>query len=907
VIIDGRPVRVAAGASVLEAAQQAGIDIPTLCHHPALPPEGSCRLCLVEVEGQASMHAACVLPADDRLVVRTTSDALEAARRSTLGLLLARYRPAAARDDDRLLALAQRCGVVPRPVEAGGSWPVDESNPFVRVDRGACVRCWRCVRACASLNGVGAIGVFGRGEDTWIGFGADRRMHESACEFCGMCEAVCPTGALSARPPLPTEVMDGPTVTVSSVCGYCAVGCRLAYHVRGGRIVGTAPEWEAPANHGLACAKGRFGWSFVHHPERLAFPLVRRALVEDEGDDLIETDWETALDVVASRLVEIRDRDGGDAIGFLASAKCSNEENYLYQKLARQLFRTNNVDHCARLCHAPTLAALNEALGSGAMTNSMDDIVEHARCVFVIGSNTTEQHPVLGMRLRRAARERGLPIIVADPRRIPLVDVAALHLPLRPGTDVALLNALAHELIANAWVDHDFVEARTEGLEALRDAVRDDTPEHASRITGVPAVDIRRAARMLSEHRPGALLFSMGVTQHTSGTANVYACANLQLLLGNLGVPGGGVNPLRGQNNVQGACDMGALPAVLPGYQPVTDEAARQRFEAAWGARLPGRPGFTVTEMLDAALDGRVRALWIVGENAAMTEPDLVHARRCLAACEFVVVQEIFPSETAVYADVVLPAAAAAERAGTFTSTERRVQRFDPAVAPPGDARPDWWTIAEVARRVQTLTPLHADAPYAGWRYTGPDAVMDEVAALTLIYGGVSHARLGRSGLQWPCPTPGHPGTPILHGDGVPRGRARLVPVRWTPPAEVPDANYPLVLTTGRVLHHYHGGTMTRRVEGLDWLVPEAVAELNALDASERGVTEGAVIRVSSRRGAIVVRARVSERIAQGTVFLPFHFAEAAANLLTNPKLDPVSKIPEFKVCAVQVQPAQRC
>jgi predicted molibdopterin-dependent oxidoreductase YjgC len=528
--------------------------------------------------------------------------------------------------------------------------------------------------------------------------------------------------------------------------------------------------------------------------------------------------------------------------------------------------------------------------------------VERARCVFVIGSNTTEQHPVLGMRLRRAARERALPIVVADPRRIPLADVAALHLPLRPGTDIALLNALAHELIANGWVDAGFLETRTEGFAALRDAVRGDTPERASEITGVPARDIRRAARLLWEHRPGALLFAMGITQHTSGTANAFACANLQLLLGNVGLPGAGINPLRGQNNVQGACDMGALPATLPGYQPVTDEGARRRFEAAWGAGVPARPGLTVPEMLDAALDGRVRALWIVGENAAMSEPDLVHARRCLAACEFVVVQEIFPSETAVYADVVLPAAAMAERSGTFTSTERRVQRFEAAVPPPADARPDWWIIAEVARRVLARTPVRAGAPHAGWHDTDPERVMEEIAALVPIYGGMSHRRLGRAGLQWPCPTPDHPGTPILHVGGFARGRARLTPVRWTPPAEVPDADYPFVLTTGRVLPHYHGGTMTRRVEALDWLVPEAVADLNPADAERLGVLDGAPVRVRSRRGAVVVRARVTPRIGRATVFLPFHFAEAAANLLTNAALDPVAKIPELKVCAVAVE-----
>ncbi|MBI4271390.1 MAG: formate dehydrogenase subunit alpha, partial [Candidatus Rokubacteria bacterium] len=597
---------------------------------------------------------------------------------------------------------------------------------------------------------------------------------------------------------------------------------------------------------------------------------------------------------------------GADALGFLASAKCSNEENYLFQKLARQCFGTNNVDHCARLCHAPTVAALAQALGSGAMTNSMDDIVEQAQSVFIIGSNTTEQHPVLGMRLRRAVKERGLPIVVADPRSIPIVEAAALHLPLRPGTDIALLNALAHVLVANGWIDRRFIETRTENFRAFAESVRSDTPAWAAQITGVPPEDIRRAARLLWEHRPGALLFAMGVTQHTCGTANAFACANLQLLLGNLGIPGGGINPLRGQNNVQGACDAGALPNVLPGYQPVTDAAARRRFEEAWGAPLSDRPGLTVTELLDGALTGRIRGLYVLGENAAMTDPDLAHVRRCLAACEFLVVQEIFLSETAHFAHVVLPAAAAAEKAGTFTNTERRVQLSEPTVPPPGAARPDWWIIAEIGRRVSALAARGpGPVQYAGWVYGSPAEVMDELAALAPIYGGISHARLGQAGLQWPCSTPDHPGTPILHVGRTTRGLARFTPVGHQPAAELPDGEYPLVLTTGRVLEHYHAGSMSRRVAALDWLVPEARVEIHSDDAARAGVADGVRVRLRSRRGALTARARVTGGIAPGTVFIPFHFAEAAANLLTHAALDPVAKIPEYKVCAVAVEPLE--
>jgi formate dehydrogenase alpha subunit len=898
-VVNGTAVTPGVGWSILDAARAVGASVPTLCHHPALPRDGSCRLCVVEIDGRPGLHPACVEPAAGGLRVQTDTPEARAARHNMLGLILKRYQPRPGTQDNELLTLARAHGLSADGAAPSPAAAVDESDPFLRFDPGACIHCWRCVRACESLNGVAAIGVFGRGDAARIGFGLDEPMVASPCESCGMCEAVCPTDALTVKNGVPAAT----TRTATTVCSYCGVGCRLGMQVADGRVVGTEPEWHAPANHGLLCVKGRFGWSYLHHRERLTRPLVRRSLIGGGGDTFVETDWDTALDLVARRLATTVERWGPESVGFLASAKCSNEENYLFQKLARQLVGTNNVDHCARLCHAPTVAALSAALGSGAMTNTMDDIVRDAAVVLVVGSNTTEQHPVLGMRLRRAARERGLPIIVVDPRPIPLTQVAALHLRLRPGTDVALLNALAHVLIAEDRVDRPFVRARTEDFEAFTASVREATPERAEVVTGVPAADIRRAARLLADHRPGALLYAMGVTQHTCGTANAFACVNLQLLLGNFGMSGSGVNPLRGQNNVQGACDVGALPDLLPGYQPVTDVTARARVEAAWGTAPPPAPGLTVTEQLDAAGSGRLRALWILGENVAMTEPDLAHARRDLAACEFLVVQEIFPTETTAYAHVVLPVAASAEKAGTFTNTERRVQRFDAVVPPPGDARPDWWIVAEVGRRLAALRPpAPPAAPHAGWTYRDPAEIMDEIAAVAPIYGGISHARLDDAGLLWPCRSADDPGTAILHVGRFSRGRARFTPVAETPPAEVTDGAYPLTLTTGRVLEHYHAGSMTRRVAGLHALVPEAVAELHPADAAACGIDEADQVRISSRRGSVCARARVVSGIARGTVFLPFHFAEAAANELTIGALDPVAKIPEYKVCAVRVE-----
>ncbi len=535
------------------------------------------------------------------------------------------------------------------------------------------------------------------------------------------------------------------------------------------------------------------------------------------------------------------------------------------------------------------------------MTNSMDDIVNDSQIIFAIGTNTTEQHPVLGMRLRRAVKERGLPIIVADPRDIPLTDFAVLHLRHKPGTDIALLNGLMHVLIAEDLYDAEYVAQRCEGFEDLKAAVEPYTPEKASEITGVPAEDIVKAARMLAAHRPGALLYAMGITQHTCGHQNVLSCANLQMLLGNMGVAGGGVNPLRGQNNVQGACDMGGLVNVYPGYQKVAAPEAREKFEQAWGRTSGLEVGLTVTQMVDAAGEGKLRALYIMGENPMLSDPDSNHVRQCLEKCEFLVIQDIFLTESAALADVVLPSVAFAEKAGTVTNTERRVQLMRPAVKPPGEARQDWEIVCQVAKAV--LGDEVLEGPHAGWDYSSPAEVADEIAALTPIYGGIVHRRLEPVGLQWPCPNLDHPGTPILHVGKFSRGLGHMTAVEYTPPAEIPDEEYPLLLTTGRMLFHYHTGTMTRRAIGLDTLVPEGMVEIHPQDAARLGISDLDLVRIKSRRGEVTVKADVTEAIRPGTVFMTFHFAEAAANVLTNPVLDPTAKIPEYKACAVRVEP----
>lgn len=917
VTIDGRPVDVAEGLTVLEAAREAGVTVPTLCYHKDLPLDGSCRLCVVEVDGARAPAASCTLPVSDGMVVRTETPALAESRRFVLEMLLRRYADAGYaagdRDETEFEHWVRHYGAKPPASPAPCHLVDSDPNPFVWVDLNKCILCTRCVRACADVQGRFVWGVANRGDASKIIAGLDTTMLEARCESCGACVAYCPTGALDDKP---SVGVGKPDRVVPTVCGYCGVGCRLDLNVKDGRIIRVTSAAAAPVNGMALCVKGRYGYDYVHHPDRLTRPRVRRCLLEGgtkttaagAGRDWVDVDWDTALGLVARKLAAVKREWGPDAIGVLTSAKCTNEENYLVQKFARQVLGTNNVDHCARLCHSSTVAGLGMAFGTGAMTNPMADIAHNARAVFLIGSNVTEQHPVFGSMLRQAAR-RGMKLVVADPRKIDITEFAALHLRQKPGTDVALVNGLMHLVLKNGWEDRRFIDERCEGFAEFRATVEKYTPEVAAAITGVPAADLEEAAEILARNKPMAVVWAMGITQHTTGVLNVLTLANLQMLVGNLGVPGGGVNPLRGQNNVQGACDMGGLPNIFPGYQPVSEPDARNKFAAAWALgsgelNLATKPGLTATEMVDALGGGSLRALYVVGEDLAMTEPDCNHARRCLGAGEFVVLQEIFPSETAAFADVLLPGAAFAEKAGTFTNTERRVQLVRPAVEPPGEARPDWVITAELARRVLAHQGRGPTGPHAGWDYHDAAQVMEEIATLTPSYAGVSHARLERGDqLQWPVPDAAHTGTPILHVGRFPRGRGKFHPTEHLPPAELPDADYPLVLTTGRVLYHWHGGETTRRARGLLEAYPEAVVEVNPEDAARIGLNGHSRVRVRSRRGEVVARAVVTDRVAPGLVFGNFHFpGQSNVNNLTVGALDPVAKIPEYKVCAVALE-----
>lgn len=932
------------GETLLQAARAAGITIPTLCHHDALSAVGSCRVCLVE-SADGHLFPACKTEVQEGLVLKTDSPAVHEARKTVLELLLLNYRADGTREastNSEFLKLVHEYDArrLDR-LEEEPRFTVDsDPHPMIRVDLNQCILCTRCVRACEEVQGRFVWGVSDRGHESHLVAGSGATMLESGCESCGACVAFCPTGALSNRQSaLPSDRR------VTTTCSYCGVGCQFDLNVRDNRVVEVTSNPQAPVNGMALCVKGRYGFDFLHHPDRLTKPRVRAYLLEgrnkpiaiEERGAWVDVDLETALQLVVSRFGQIHQESGPAAFAFLASAKCTNEENYLVQKLARQVIGTHNVDHCARLCHSSTVAGLGMSYGSGAMSNTMRDVAEQAAAYFIIGSNTTEQHPVFGAQLRQAVGRRGAKLIVADPRRIDLCELATLHLRHRPGTDIVLLNGLMKLIVERGDHDLDFIQQRCEGFAEFLPSLDRYDIETVTTITGVPSDQLREAARILGESVPTAVIWAMGITQHTTGVLNVLALANLQMLLGNIGRPGGGVNPLRGQNNVQGACDMGALPNVFPGYQSVTDETSCRKFAECWktanndavgcdsiatknqhvgcdsiatqGQHINcdsiaiQQPGLTVTEMLDRAQDGVVRGLFILGEDPALTEPDSNHARHCLQSAEFVVLQEILHSETAPYADVLLPGAAFAEKDGTFTNTERRVQLVRRAIDPPEQARADWEILRDLGQRLMNALHQTPSGPQASWNYEHPRDVMAEIADVTPQYGGINYHRLERGdALHWPVPHETHPGTPILHVERFTRGKGKFHVVDHLPAKELPDGSYPYLLTTGRVLYHWHGGEMTRRVAGLNSLCPEPTVEIHPDDAALNSWSNGDWLRVRSRRGELIAKATITERVAPGVVFANFHFPGSGnANNLTINALDPIAKIPEFKVCAVAI------
>src|SRR5437016_4194506 len=877
--IDGRPVEVPDGATVLDAVNALGIPLPQLCKDPDRSPLGACRTCLVQVEGQRGTPAACHLPARDGMAVSTTHPEVVRVRRTVLDLTRSMLTSGSGRDGfDQLGRACERHGVRNGSFASLHQFEPDDTKSFFVLDREACILCGRCTVACDDVQQIGAIAMLGRGHAMKVGVFGDGTMASSVCTSCGQCVATCPTGALrSKEAPAPIDRR------VETTCPYCGVGCGIGVDVRAdGRLAVMADD--APANRsslGTLCVKGRFGTGFVHARDRITTPLVK---VDGRWR---EASWDEALDLAADGLARHHRR-----FGALASAKATNEDGYVMQKFVRAVMGTNNVDHCTRLCHSPSVEAMLVSMGSGATSNSYVDY-EEAGCVMVVGADASANHPVIAIRFRRAMHH-GARIVVINPKRIELVNQADLWIAQRPGTDVTLFNAMAKVILDEGLANLDFVRARTEGFETWRQSLEPFTLEQAERVTGVPKRDIAQAARWYA--RPpfagSCLVWGMGLTEHVHGIHNAHTLLNLSLVTGQLGFPGAGISPLRGQNNVQGRGDAGCIPTNLPGYQSYGAETLA-KFERAWGGRPPDTPGLLVTDVIEGCTSGDVRAMYVGGANPLLSEPDLHHAEKAIDQLEWLVGQDLFMNETAECAHVFLPAAAFAEKEGTFTNSEQRVQRVRQALPPPGEARPDWWIACELAKRVARRLGIDVGDQFG---YPGPAEIFDEIARITPLLAGLSHARLDREGgIQWPCPTADHPGTRYLYAESFPTGRARFVPARETAEAaELPDRDFPFVLNTGRLLYHWHGGTLTRRVQGLLELAPHLEVAIHPSDARRLGVNPGSRIRVASRRGELTGHAYVTEAVRPGAVFVPFvKLEESAANFLTNSAFDPSSKIPE--------------
>lgn len=897
-MLDGGWVSYTPGQTILEVAQTAGVHIPTLCYYKEAGHKDICRICVVEVEGSDRLLPACSTPVREGMQVWTLTERVLISRRRTVDMLIASGRHGCftcdANGDCRLQDLAYSLGAtIAESLPPSEKFPEAYDDPFIYRDYSKCILCGRCYAACNEVQVYGAIkNPFGRrdstGPDGWFPM-----PDKEKCMVCGQCIDACPVGALvekNAR----GKGRQWETDKTATICPYCGVGCNIELNSKDGRVIKVSAGPGPGINDGSLCIKGRFGHSFVNSPDRLTKPLIRTNS-KNEKAEFREASWDEAVALIAGKFTAAK-QAGPGAFAGLASARCTNEENYVFQKFVRAVMGTNNIDHCARLCHASTVTGLSMAFGSGAMTNSIEDLTGKADVFFIIGSNTTEAHPVIGMKIKQAVRNRDAKVILADPRKIDMADHATIWMRQKPGTDVALLNGMISAVLEECKEkNRAFIRLRTENFDELYNAVKDFTPEMAEEITGVPADDIRRAARMYAEAGAASIVYSMGITQHTTGVDNVLSIGNLAMLTGQIGRPGAGVCPLRGQNNVQGSCDLGALPNVFPGYQKVDDAANCEKFETAWGVALDGKPGLTVTEIMEACHDGDITALYVMGENPVLSDPDSNHVKKSLAKLDFMVVQDIFMTETGQFADVVLPAAAWAEKDGTFTNTERRVQMVRKAFDAPGDAKLDWKITSLIAKA------MGAD----GFEYKSAQGIFKEMSALTPQYKGMSYKRLdSECGLAWPCPTSKHPGTPILHTEKFTRGLGKFHAVSFRPPAECPTKEYSFTLTTGRILQHYHTGTMTRRVDGLNQIVPEALMELNPSDARKLNVADGDMCKVASRRGEITIKAKLTDRVSEGEVFIPFHFAEAPANVLTAANVDPLAKIPEFKVSAVKISRA---
>jgi formate dehydrogenase major subunit len=905
--LDGQEVEARDGETIFRAARRHGVKLPHLCYtpKPGYRPDGNCRICMVEIEGERVLAASCIRQPTPGMKVKTESERATAARRMVAELLLTDQpaRDVAHDPDSELWQVVTRQKLDKSRFPRRAAPVPDRSHPAMAVNLDACIHCNLCVRACREVQVNDVIGMAGRGHNEKIVFDFDDPMGASTCVACGECVQACPTGAL-----MPATLVDDANVRtefpdreVHSVCPYCGVGCQLTYHIKNDKLLYVSGK-DGPANQNRLCVKGRFGFDYVHHPHRLMQPLLRKDGVPKDAHDTVDpanpwthfrpATWDEALDRAASGLKRIRDQHGSKALAGFGSAKASNEEAYLFQKLVRTGFGTNNVDHCTRLCHASSVAALMEGIGSAAVTATFNEC-KNSDVIIVIGANPTENHPVAATFFKQAAK-RGAKLVVMDPRGQALKRHAAHMLQFRPGADVAMLNAMLNVIVTEKLYDQQYVQTYTEGFPAFAEHIKDFTPEEMAPICGIEADVLREVARTYARAERAIIFWGMGVSQHVHGTDNARCLIALALICGQVGRPGTGLHPLRGQNNVQGASDAGMIPMFLPDYKSVETPEIRVKFEEAWGTKLDPKKGLTVVEIMKAIHADVIKGMYILGENPAMSDPDLNHAREALAHLEHLVVQDIFLTETAFHADVILPASAWPEKDGTVTNTNRQVQMGRRALPLPGETRVDWCITQELARRIGL-----------DWNYSHPSVIYTEMASLMPSLANIAWDRIEReSAVTYPSDAPDQPGHDVVFSDGFPRpgGFGKLVAAKITPPDETPDAEFPFILTTGRQLEHWHTGAMTRRATTLDALEPGPVASLSRGQIAKLGIKPGDMIRVSTRRGTVELSARQDEAVPDGVVFIPFAYVEAAANLLTNPALDPFGKIPEFKYCAAKVE-----
>jgi formate dehydrogenase major subunit len=900
VIVDGIPVSVPVGTSVMRAAAEAGVGVPKLCATDSLQPFGSCRLCLVEIDGKRGTPASCTTPCEPGMVVRTQTPRVEELRRNVMELYISDHPldclTCPANGDCELQDMAGVVGL--REVRYGYDGenhldaPKDETNPYFTFDESKCIVCSRCVRACDEIQGTLALTIVGRGFDSKVSPGG-RSFFDSECVSCGACVQACPTATLEEKSVIDLGM---PTRTVMTTCAYCGVGCSFKAELRGDELVRMVPAKDGGANEGHSCVKGRFAFGYATHTDRVLTPLVRSSIDEPWR----EASWEEAIGFTAERIRDIQSRHGIDSVGGITSSRCTNEEVFVVQKMIRAAFGTNNVDTCARVCHSPTGYGLKQTFGTSAGTQDFKSVAE-ADVIMVIGANPTDAHPVFGSRMKRRLRE-GARLIVADPRRIDLVRSphieADYHLQLQPGTNVAVVNAMGHVVATEGLIDREFVSDRCDPVTfaAWEEFIRqpENSPEAMEGITGVPAEELRAAARLFAAGPNSAIYYGLGVTEHSQGSTMVMAMANLAMATGNIGRDGVGVNPLRGQNNVQGSCDMGSFPHELPGYRHVSDDAVREQFEALWGAELRGDPGMRIPNMLDAAVMGEFKALFVQGEDIAQSDPNTQHVQRALESMELVIVQDLFLNETARFAHVFLPGTSFLEKDGTFTNAERRINRVRPVMASK-TGKQEWQVTCDLSAALGY--PMH---------YDSSSQIMDEIASLTPTFAGVSFALLDEVGsVQWPCNAEHPLGTPIMHVEGFVRGKGAFQVTPFVPTDERTTRRYPLVLTTGRVLSQYNVGAQTRRTANVAWH-DEDVLDIHESDAETRGITDGTWVTIASRVGTTVMRAHVTDRVPPGVVYTTFHFPGSGANVITTEYSDWATNCPEYKVTAVEVTPTLR-